>query len=61
MLNSWSGGITDSSPCVESSWTRLNGLGGGRSQLSVLRGENWISNALYVALFFIAIKLLWPE
>ena len=38
-----------------------NSIGGWiGSQLSVLKGENWIRNALYVALFFMAIKLLWP-
>lgn len=39
-----------------------NSIGGWiGSQLSVLKGENWIRNALYVALFFMAIKLLWPS
>lgn len=38
-----------------------NSLGGWiGSQLSVLKGESWIRNALYIALFFMAIKLLWP-
>ncbi|MDF1825501.1 MAG: sulfite exporter TauE/SafE family protein [Verrucomicrobiales bacterium] len=38
-----------------------NSLGGWiGSRLSVLKGENWIRNALYVALLFMAIKLLWP-
>jgi len=39
-----------------------NSIGGWLgSQLSVLKGENWIRNALYVALFLMAIKLLWPS
>ncbi|MDF2376911.1 MAG: sulfite exporter TauE/SafE family protein [Verrucomicrobiales bacterium] len=38
-----------------------NSLGGWiGSQLSVLKGENWIRTTLYVALFFMALKLLWP-
>lgn len=38
-----------------------NSIGGWiGSQLSVLKGENWIRNTLYVALFLMAIKLLWP-
>jgi hypothetical protein len=38
-----------------------NSIGGWiGSQLSVLKGESWIRSALYVALFFMAIKLLWP-
>lgn len=38
-----------------------NSLGGWiGSQLSVLKGENWIWTTLYVALFFMALKLLWP-
>ncbi len=38
-----------------------NSIGGWiGSRLSVLKGESWIRNALYVALFFMAIKLLWP-
>jgi len=38
-----------------------NSIGGWiGSQLTVLKGENWIRNALYVALFLMAIKLLWP-
>jgi uncharacterized membrane protein YfcA len=39
-----------------------NSIGGWiGSQLSVLKGENWIRTALYVALFLMAIKLLWPS
>lgn len=38
-----------------------NSLGGWiGSQLSVLKGESWIRTTLYVALFFMALKLLWP-
>lgn len=38
-----------------------NSLGGWiGSQLSVLKGENWIRTTLYVALFLMALKLLWP-
>ena len=38
-----------------------NSIGGWiGSQLSVLKGEGWIRNALYVALLFMAVKLLWP-
>ncbi|MDF1826640.1 MAG: sulfite exporter TauE/SafE family protein [Verrucomicrobiales bacterium] len=38
-----------------------NSIGGWiGSQLSVLKGENWIRTALYIALFLMAIKLLWP-
>ncbi len=38
-----------------------NSIGGWiGSQLSVLKGESWIRNALYVALLLMAIKLLWP-
>ena len=38
-----------------------NSIGGWiGSQLSVLKGENWIRTALYVALLLMAIKLLWP-
>jgi uncharacterized membrane protein YfcA len=38
-----------------------NSIGGWiGSQLSVLKGERWIRNTLYVALFLMAIKLLWP-
>ncbi len=38
-----------------------NSIGGWiGSQLSVLKGENWIRTALYVALFLMAIRLLWP-
>ena len=38
-----------------------NSIGGWiGSQLSVLKGENWIRNALFVALFLMSIKLLWP-
>lgn len=38
-----------------------NSIGGWiGSQLSVLKGENWIRTTLYVALFLMAIKLLWP-
>ena len=38
-----------------------NSLGGWiGSQLSVLKGEAWIRNTLYVALVLMAIKLLWP-
>ena len=39
-----------------------NSIGGWiGSQLSVLKGEAWIRNTLYVALFLMAIKLLWPS
>ena len=39
-----------------------NSIGGWvGSQLSVLKGENWIRATLYVVLFFMAIKLLWPS
>jgi len=39
-----------------------NSIGGWvGSQLSVLKGENWIRTALYLALFLMAIKLLWPS
>ena len=39
-----------------------NSIGGWiGSQLSVLKGENWIRNALCIALFIMAIKLLWPS
>ena len=38
-----------------------NSVGGWiGSQLSVLKGERWIRNTLYAALFLMAIKLLWP-
>lgn len=38
-----------------------NSIGGWiGSQLSVLKGENWIRSALYVALLLMAIRLLWP-
>jgi uncharacterized membrane protein YfcA len=39
-----------------------NSIGGWiGSQLSVLKGENWIRTALYGALLLMAIKLLWPS
>ncbi len=39
-----------------------NSVGGWiGSHLSVLKGESWIRNALFVALFIMAIKLLWPS
>jgi uncharacterized membrane protein YfcA len=38
-----------------------NSIGGWiGSRLSVLKGEKWISTTLYVTLFLMAIKLLWP-
>lgn len=38
-----------------------NSIGGWiGSQVSVLKGENWIRATLYIALFLMAIKLLWP-
>lgn len=38
-----------------------NSIGGWiGSHLSVLKGESWIRTTLYVALFLMAIKLLWP-
>tara|TARA_R110000850_G_scaffold217214_2_gene342926 strand:+ start:3416 stop:4201 length:786 start_codon:yes stop_codon:yes gene_type:complete len=38
-----------------------NSIGGWiGSQLSVLKGDRWIRTVLYVALFLMAIKLLWP-